>query len=228
MRLPIPRWRDSDPGEIRSWITEVNDGIVAVAGMALGLAGAEVAPRTAYAVITLNAIVGALTVFGAKLGERLADREAEQDLVAKEEARLRMTPDEEKAEIVDWLEARGVGTSTAHQVADDLAAGDALGAQLVIEYGLRETTTVHQAWRDALQAGAAFLIGAVLPLVGSLVTPWEWRVGWLATGTAICLTITSFILSRRGHSNPWATVLRSLVLGLGTLAVSYFAGGLLQ
>ena len=69
MPLSLTRWRESEPEEIRSWITEVNDGIIAVAGMGLGLAGADVEARTTYAVVIINAFVGALVAFGAKLGD---------------------------------------------------------------------------------------------------------------------------------------------------------------
>ena len=112
MPLSLTRWRESEPEEIRSWITEVNDGIIAVAGMGLGLAGADVEARTTYAVVIINAFVGALVAFGAKLGERLADVEAERDLIGHESQRLAMTPDEERAEIVAWFEEKGVSTTT--------------------------------------------------------------------------------------------------------------------
>ena len=45
-------------------ITDVNDGIVAVAGMGLGLAGAEVSAATSYMVISVSTLVGAMSVFG--------------------------------------------------------------------------------------------------------------------------------------------------------------------
>ena len=60
MPLSLTRWRESEPEEIRSWITEVNDGIIAVAGMGLGLAGADVEAR--------NSLDGPSFAAGLKLG----------------------------------------------------------------------------------------------------------------------------------------------------------------
>ncbi|HNP56265.1 MAG TPA: VIT1/CCC1 transporter family protein [Gordonia sp. (in: high G+C Gram-positive bacteria)] len=227
MPLSLTRWRESEPEEIRSWITEVNDGIIAVAGMGLGLAGADVEARTTYAVVIINAFVGALVAFGAKLGERLADVEAERDLIGHESQRLAMTPDEERAEIVAWFEEKGVSTTTAQNVADELNEGDALGAHLLIEYGIKDFTTTRAAWSDAIQVGMAFLVGAILPVLATIVTPWDTHVVGIVAIATVSLAVTSFTLSRLGHSNPVATVARSLILGFGTLAAAFALGDLL-
>ncbi|GAA3036729.1 VIT family protein [Gordonia defluvii] len=227
MRFPVPHWRNAAPGEVRTWITDINDGIITVAGMELGLVGAQVPQQTAYAVISINALVGALAVFGVKLGERYADREAEADLIRQESDRLALSPDDEKAELIAWFEERGVCPSTARGVADELAAGDALGAQLLIEYGLKKRTTPDIAWHESVQAGVAFLLGAALPVLATILTPWDTHVIWTVAVAATSLTTTSFILSRRGHSNTRATIARSLIVGLSTITISYFLGDLL-
>ena len=119
------------PDTARSRITDVNDGIIAaVAGMSLGLAGAEVSRTTAYAVITISAVVGALSVFGAELGEGFAQREAELATVAEEQRLLELGPEEEIEELVEWFEAKGVSTETSRKVAEELSDADALSAQL--------------------------------------------------------------------------------------------------
>ncbi|GED96397.1 VIT1/CCC1 transporter family protein [Gordonia crocea] len=227
MRLPLPHWRDSKPDEIRGWITEVNDGIITVAGVGLGLAGAEVAADTTYAVVAINAFIGALTVLGVKVGERLADREAEDDLIAHEAQKLAITPDNEQAELISWFESKGVSPTTARSVADELSAGDALGAQLRIEYGVTDRTTIRDAWYDAAQAGLAFFIGALMPLLATLLAPWDWHVWWTIGIASVSLVVTSVVLSRLGHSNTGAIVVRPLALGLGTITISYLLGDLL-
>jgi len=226
MRSPVP-WFSSEPDDVRGWITDVNDGIITVAGMGLGMAGAEVVATTAEGVISINAFVGALTVFGVKLGERLSDREAEQDLVEHESQNLAKDPREENAELVDWFVSKGVTPTTARSVTRELADGDALGAQLVIEYGLTEPTTLREAWFDAGRSGLAFFLGALMPLLATILTPWNWHTYWTIGIVAVLLTLTSFVLSRLGHSNTRATVARSLTLGVATLAISYLLGDLL-
>lgn len=227
MRFTADRWRDSEPEEVRSWITEVNDGIIAVAGMGLGLAGAEVSLRTAYAVVCINALIGALTSFGVKLGERYADREAEEDLARRQSTKFALTPEAEKSDLIEWFQSHGVTPATARTVADELGEGNALDAQLLIEYGLKDRTTTFLAWIDALQAGLAFLIGAAVPMLATLLIPGKSHVIGIAVVASLSLVITSFVLAHRGHSNIRATIGRSLVIGLITITASYFLGDLL-
>lgn len=219
------RWWDRfDPADIRERVTEVNDGIIAVAGMGLGLAGADVAASTAYAVIVISALAGALSVFGVKLGEAFADFEAQQYLAEQERRLLELTPDEEIAELTDWFVAKGVSSETARQVADELSAADALSAQLELEHGIRELASRGAAWQDAVRSGVGFLVGSLAPVVAAYLTPLEWRPDRIIIAAALSLTITSIVLSRLGLSRIWATIARSLAIGLGALVVSYLLG----
>lgn len=217
-------WRHIEPAEIRGRITDINDGIIAVAGMGLGLAGAEVSPATSYAVIAISATAGGLAVAGSKLGESFAEREAQQATVAEEQRLLALTPDEERAELVEWFESKGVTTPTAQQVATELSAADALSAQLEIEYGIRDLTTRRDAWADGMWSGIAFLVGALLPALVSIITPVPWRTEWTVVVACLSLVATSVILARRGRSRIWLTILRSVLVGIGTLAISYVLG----
>ena len=45
--------RRIDPADVRELMTETNDGIIAVAGLALGLAGAEIGPFSAQLIVLI-------------------------------------------------------------------------------------------------------------------------------------------------------------------------------
>ncbi|HMS77365.1 VIT1/CCC1 transporter family protein [Gordonia sp. (in: high G+C Gram-positive bacteria)] len=212
------------PDTARSRITDVNDGIMAVAGMSLGLAGAEVSRTTAYAVITISAVVGALSVFGAELGEGFAQREAELATVAEEQRLLELEPEEEIEELVEWFEAKGVSTETSRKVAEELSDADALSAQLEIEYGIRELTSTRDAWAEGFSAGIGFLIGALAPVAIAYLIPFGWREEWTIIAAITSLIVTSFVLASTGGSNIGKTVARSVIMGAGTLAASHFLG----
>ncbi|UAK36335.1 VIT1/CCC1 transporter family protein [Gordonia bronchialis] len=217
-------WSRIEPDDARERITDVNDGIVAVAGMGLGLAGAEVSAATSYMVISVSTLVGAMSVFGAKLGESFADREAQQATVDYERSRIERTPEEEIAELADWFEAKGVTPQTARAVAEELSEADALSAQLEIEYGIRDLTTPSDAWQDGLWAGLAFVLGALVPLLIAVLVPINWRSEWTILAATLALILTSVVLSVLGRSRIWMTIARSVIVGLGTLGVSYALG----
>lgn len=213
-----------EPATVRDRVAEVNDGILAVAGMGLGLAGAEVAAGTTYAVVCISALAGALAVFGVRLGETFASREAELATAAEEQRLLELSPDEEIAELAQWFEAKGVSQETARAVAVELSASDALSAQLEIEYGIRELTSSRHAWRDAAVSGVAFAVGSLFPVLVTFLLPITWRVSYTMIVATVSLVVTSVVLSRLGHSNIWFTILRSVAIGLSTLGLTYLLG----
>lgn len=217
-------WDRLDPTDVRARLTDINDGIVAVAGMGLGLAGAEVSQPTAIAVVVLSAAVGAMSVLGMQLGEAFAEREAVESIAAQERRLLELSPDDELAELAAAFEAKGVSAPTAYAVAAELSAADALSAQLEIEYGIREFITIRQAVLEGALAGLAFLLGASLPLLITLLVPWDAREGSVVAIAVLSLAITSIVLSRRGLSHMWLTVGRSVFIGLSSLGLAFLLG----
>lgn len=219
-------WRQMDPADVRERITDVNDGIIAVAGTGLGLAGAEVGRATSYAVITIAAAAGTLSMFAVKLSESMTEREAHLSTAEYERRRLETTPEEEIAELVSWFESKGVCPETARVVAEEMSATDPVGAQLELEYGISRVASRRDTVVAALWAGLAFLTGAALPVLATLLVPFQWRTEWTLLAAGASLAVTSVILARRGHSNVALTVVRSLVIGLTTLGLSYAVGDL--
>lgn len=217
-------WRSVEPAEIRARLTDVNDGIIAVAGMGLGLAGAEVNRTTAIAVVVLSSVVGAMSVFGMELGETFGEREAVAAIAESERRLIELSPDEELAELIEAFESKGVSPATARAVAEELSAADALSAQLEIEYGIRGFTSASEALREAVLAGLAFLAGALVPLVATILVPWDTREELVLLISVLSLVGTSVVLSRRGMSRIGSTVARSVVVGLGALGISYVLG----
>ncbi|QRY63460.1 VIT1/CCC1 transporter family protein [Gordonia sp. PDNC005] len=217
-------WADVDAGDLRDRLTDVNDGIIALAGTGLGLAGAKIGGATSFAVLVITTLMGAFAVFGVQLCEALSHREAQQSTVAREQRLLELTPNEEMAELTEWFERKGVTPETSKQVAQELWDADALSAQLEIEYGIRELTTPSDAWREAITAGLAFLVGATLPVLAMVLVPLPWRSESTIVAALASLVVTSVIIARRGYANATRTALRSLMIGGAALALGYLLG----
>lgn len=220
------RW--IDPARVRAHVADVNDGIIAVAAMSEGLAGAGAPPATIWSIVILTALAGATSVAGVRFGEVSADREVELSLIEEEKRLLALSPEEEIAELAAFYEAKGLNPTLARQVAEELSARDALSAQLDAEYGLREFTAATTPWRDGLLAGLAFLAGAAVPvaIAWAVPGPWLWESTLLAAVTS--LTVTSIVLARLGHTQVWRTILRSLLVGAASLGLTALAGALVS
>src|SRR3954453_16868369 len=107
-----------------------NDGIVSVAGIVIGVAGAT-ADRGAIFTAGLAGVVGGAVSMA--LGEYVSvssQRDSEHAQIQQEQRELAEDPDAELAELTALYEAKGLSAATARSVADELTTRGALSAHL--------------------------------------------------------------------------------------------------
>ena len=149
---------------------DVNDGIIATAGIVEGFSGAGAGLITLIIAAVSAMIAGTMALAGAKYAEAAGDRDAEIAVMEEERRQLALSPQEEFAELVEHYRARGLSDGLARQVAGELTAQDALGAHLRAEHGLSETD-VTRPTPVALLAGVCFAVGSGVPLLAILIVP---------------------------------------------------------
>src|SRR5436190_16624160 len=117
---------------LRAGVLGANDGIVSVAGVVMGVAGATT-DRTAILIAGVAALVaGALSMAAGEYVSVSTQRDSEKALLDKEREELRTMPEEEFAELQEILQNRGLTADTAHEVATQLTEGNALRAHAVL------------------------------------------------------------------------------------------------
>jgi vacuolar iron transporter family protein len=217
----------TDPESLRSWTQVANDGIIATAGILEGFAGAGASSRTLITAATTATIAGMLTVGGAAWAEAAAERDAQ--LMAAEDAAadIARQPSAEHAELVTYYEAKGLTPQLASQVADQLMEHDAVDAQLESEHGILEITTRAKTVRAGIGSAIAYLLGAAIPLMVTVAAPVTVESSLILAAALVSLIVTSGIGARTGHTNLSRTLVRTLTVGLGTMAISYLVGRLL-
>ena len=216
----------ADRGSLRSWTQVANDGIIATAGILEGFAGAGAGNRTLITAGTTATIAGMLSVGGAEWAEAAAERDAQLTAAEEEAAEIVLQPGAEHAEVVAYYEAKGLTPQLASEVADQLMSGNPLDAQLESEHGILEVMSSAEPVRAGIGSAIAYLLGAAIPLSVTLAVPVNIE-SWVILGAVlISLIVTSGIGARTGHTNLSRTLVRTLAVGLGTLAVSYLVGKL--
>lgn len=209
-----------EPADVRSRISDVNNGILSVAGLAQGLIGSGLATSSIFAIIAISSAIGAISSAAGCYTEEAADREATLEIVEEESRLIALTPEAELAELTAAFEAKGVSAPTARLVAEELSAADALSAQLEIEYGIRSVAAPSQPMRAALKTGLSYLFGAVIPVLLAWIYPGPYLEQLIAVVVGLSLVITSVVLARLGHSRIGQTLARSLLIGLTALVGS--------
>jgi vacuolar iron transporter family protein len=210
---------------LRAGVLGANDGIVSVAGIVVGVAGAT-SSRGAIATAGIAGLVaGAVSM---SLGEYVSvcsQRDSEQALLALEVSELRDFPEQELAELAAIYEAKGLTTETAHQVAVELTEHDVLAAHLDAELHL-DPDDLASPVHAAVASATAFVIGALLPLIAILLPTPHWRVPVTFAAVLLALAGAGVSGARIGGSRPGPAVARIVIGGAIGLAVTYGIGQL--
>jgi VIT1/CCC1 family predicted Fe2+/Mn2+ transporter len=211
---------------LRAGVLGANDGIVSVAAIAVGVAGAtpQLGPILTASVAGL--VGGAVSM---ALGEYVSvssQRDSQRALIAKERDELATMPHEELAELAKLYEDKGLSAHTAHQVAEELTAKDALAAHLEVELNIDQDDIVSP-WRAAYASAAAFLIGGLLPVLAMIIFPPATRVAATFIAVLIALAITGATSGYLGGSPLLRPTVRVVVGGALALAATFLIGRLL-
>jgi len=211
---------------LRAGVLGANDGIVSVAAIVVGVAGATSAIAPLITAGVAGLVGGAISM---ALGEYVSvssQSDSQRALIEKERRELAEMPEEELAELAAIYEAKGISAATAQQVAEELTRHDALAAHLEAELGITEHDVVS-AWQAAGASALAFTVGGVLPLAAILIAPEPIRV--LATFIAVltALVITGALSARVGGNSWVRPTLRIVIGGALALITTFLIGTLL-
>jgi VIT1/CCC1 family predicted Fe2+/Mn2+ transporter len=210
---------------LRAGVLGANDGIVSVAGIVVGVAGAT-GSRTAIATAGIAGLVaGAVSM---SLGEYVSvssQRDSERALLALEVSELRDFPEQELAELAGIYQAKGLTAETAQRVAIELTEHDALAAHLDAELHL-DPDDLASPVNAAVASAAAFILGALLPLVAILLPSPDWRVPVTFVAVLVALAAAGAAGARIGGSKRGPAVARIVIGGAIGLAVTYGIGQL--
>jgi len=210
---------------LRAGVLGANDGIVSVAAVVVGVAGAT---SSVPAIVTagLAALVGG--AISMALGEYVSvssQRDSEHALIAKERRELAEMPEQELAELTGLYEAKGLKPETARQVAIELTEHDALAAHLSAELGIDQDDVVSP-WHAAFASAIAFTIGGILPML-TILTPPGIRIPLTFVIVLIALAITGYVAAWIGGASRGRAMLRVVIGGALALAATFAIGALL-
>src|SRR5581483_3049928 len=210
---------------LRAGVLGANDGIVSVAGLVVGVAGATVARGPIFTAGLAGLVAGAVSM---ALGEYVSvssQRDTELAALATEKRELREEPDAELAELTAIYQAKGLTAATAHTVALELTAHDPLAAHLDAELSL-DPDELTNPIIAATASAVSFTLGALLPLIAILIPPPGWRVPVTMVAVLAALALTATISARISGATLHRALTRVVLGGGAGLALTYAIGHL--
>lgn len=210
---------------LRASVMGANDGIISVAGIVIGVAAAT---SNSYAIL-IAGLSGALAgTISMAMGEYVSvstQKDSQRMALIEEKERL----DEDYQSEYDFVKQKyldqGIAPALATQATNELMAKDALGTVVLERHGfnLHEFTSPYAA---AIASMISFPLGSILPMVAVMITPAATRIWATVVAVLIALCITGYAAAVLGDAERGKSVVRNVVAGLLTMAVTFVIGQL--
>lgn len=208
---------------LRAGVLGANDGIVSIAGLVLGVAGATTSTGIIFAAGIAGIIAGAISMAAGEYVSVSSSKDTEKALLDKERYELKNFPKEELKELAQIYEKKGLSKKTAIIVAKELTIHDPVAAHFDAELRI-DPDNLTNPWHASFASAFAFLLGALIPLFAILLPPQSLRIPVAFISVLIALVITGVVSAKIGQANTLRAVIRIVSGGALAMIVTYSIG----
>ena len=192
---------------LRASVLGANDGIVSIAGLVLGVAGATDSQTIIFTAGMAGIIAGAISMAAGEYVSVSSSRDTEKALLKKEKYELQHYPKQELEELVQIYEQKGLSRKTAETVAKELTDKDPYAAHIDAELGI-DPDNLTNPWHAAFASAASFLAGAAIPLIAIIIPPASLRIPIAFLSVIVALALTGTISAKVGNANMGRAIIR--------------------
>ena len=212
-------------GWLRASVLGANDGIVSTASLVVGIAASNATHQAIVVAGIAGLVAGAMSMAAGEYVSVSSQADTERADIERERGELATDVDYERDELATIYVRRGLDSTLAYAVADQMMAKDALAAHVRDELGISDTMSARPI-QAALASAAAFAVGAALPLLITVLAPSSWLV-FLVTGTSLTfLALLGMLAAYAGGASMvvgavrvafWGALAMALTAGVGAL-----------
>jgi vacuolar iron transporter family protein len=211
---------------LRAAVLGANDGIVSIAGLVVGVAGATGSRGLIITAGVAGIVAGALSMAVGEYVSVSSQRDSERALLEKERQALADHPEHELQELAYIYYKKGLKKETALTVAKELSAKDAFAAHVDAELGI-DPDNLTNPGHAALASALAFLAGAIIPLVAIILPSESYRIPVAFGSVVLALIITGVLSAAAGGASKLTATLRIVAGGVLAMAITYAVGKLI-
>lgn len=209
--------------KLRAAVLGANDGILSIAGLVVGVAGATNQRTVIFTAGLAGILAGAISMAAGEYVSVSSQRDTEKAILNREKYELANFPKEEQAELVKTYILKGLSSSTATKAAAELTQKDAYAAHIDAELSI-DPNNLPNPWQAAISSALAFLAGAALPFAAILLPPANSRIIVTFVSTIIALALTGLLSAKFGHASVYRAVLRLTAGGVIAMSITYIIG----
>ncbi len=212
-------------GWLRAAVLGANDGIVSTASLVTGIATATPDPATVLLGGLAGLVAGALSMGVGEYVSVSAERDSQQADITIERYALERFPQEERRELAEAFERRGLEPALAEQVAEQLTRADALGSHLREELNL-DPEDLSSPWLAAFVSMGSFTAGALPSVLVAALAPPPLVVPLVMSTATLALAAVGVVSARQAGAPVGRGLVRVVAGGLLAMGLSALAGRL--
>lgn len=209
---------------VRAGVLGANDGIVSVAGIVIGVAGAQQSQTALFIAGISGMFAGALSMGGGEFVSVSTQRDTQKTMTELQSNNIKTDYEGELNRLAAHYEDEGLTPELSLEVATQLMENDALNVTLKSKNNI-EIKHYFNPWHAAVSSFFSFILGSLLPLLSITFIPYPYKVPGTIGAVILALTCTGYASASLGHSDRLKGVLRNLLVGIGTMTITYLLGG---
>ena len=221
----MERHRTERIGWLRAAVLGANDGILSTSSLVLGVAAAHGTHASVLVAGVAGLVAGAMSMAAGEYVSVHSQADTEKADLELERAELKADRKGEQRELAAIYVGRGLDPSLAERVAGQLMAHDALGAHARDELGIFETLRARPV-QAALASAVSFAVGAVLPLLVTVLAPPGHLIPLVSGTSLMFLALLGGLAARTGGAGVMIGALRVTFWGALAMAVTAGVGSL--
>jgi VIT1/CCC1 family predicted Fe2+/Mn2+ transporter len=215
-------------GGMRAAVFGVNDGLVSIVLLVMGVAGASSHSGTILLTGVAGLLAGALAMAAGEYISMRSQREMFEYQIALERDELAQYPQQEAEELALIYQARGMAEGEAHTHAMRMIADPEMGLDVLEreELGLNPEQ-IGSPWQAAIFSFFAFILGGSIPMLPFVMAVQRHPLLVSMVLSCVALFVVGALLSLfTGRQALWGG-LRMLTIGGVAGAVTYYIGDFL-
>lgn len=220
------RHRAMGGNALRAAVLGVNDGLVSNLSLIMGVAGANLSPKSIIVTGFAGLLAGASSM---AMGEWLSVQSARElytRQIEVEAQELKETPKEEETELALIYQAKGVPKEEAEQLAGRLISDEANALNTLAreELGIDPESLGGSAWEASITSFVLFCLGAVVPLLPFLFIHSGLAIMVSLAVSSLALFLVGALITLLTGRSIWVSGTRQLAIGLVAATLTYGIG----
>jgi len=210
---------------MRASVMGANDGILSVAGIVIGVAGATTNSFSIFISGIAGMIAGTVSMAMGEYVSVNTQRDSQQHTVQLEKEALEKHRAEEFAFVKQKIMNANVSETLAQKATEEMMEKDSLTTVVREKYGI-DIHNYTNPYYAALASMIAFPTGSLLPLLAITFIPTDYKIILTVCAVVIALAITGYLAAMLGKAIRYKSVMRNVISGLITMIVTYLIGSL--